>query len=164
MMRLGLTGFLLLAAGLSLPAAAQEKDDADPDLRKVIETYCTTVSDLAAERRVARQTSALKELEAKVQGRLDVLAQRTQELSDLVHKRDELRNLAKAELVDIYAGMDAEAAAAQMERLDLGLASSVLRQLKPRQASAILDVMKPEMAAQMIRLIALPAAEENPTQ
>jgi flagellar motility protein MotE (MotC chaperone) len=166
MMRRGLAASLVICAGLLQPVAAQETSEgnADPDLRKVIETYCTTVSDLAAERRVARQTWALKELEAKVQDRLGVLEQSTQELSDLIRKRDELRNLAKAELVDIYAGMDAEAAAAQMERLDPRLASSVLRQLKPRQASAILDVMKPEVAAVMMRLIAVPAAEGTSTQ
>jgi len=166
MMRLGLAGALLIITGLPQFAAAQDagSGDGDPDLRKIVETYCTTVSDLAAERRVALQTSALKELEARVQDRLDVLEQRTQELSDLIRKRNELRQLAKAELVDIYAGMDAEAAAAQMERLDPRLASSVLRQLKPRQASAILDVMKPEMAAMMMRLIAVPAAEGTSTQ
>jgi len=160
-MRLALAGCLLLLEASAHIAAAQTSDPApgDPDLRKAVETYCTTVSDLAAERRVARQTSALKELQSKVEDQLAVLDQRTQELADLIAKRNALRDMAQKELVDIYAGMDTEAAAAQLERLDMRLASSVLRQLKPRQASAILNVMKPDLAAQMARLIAVAAAD-----
>ena len=147
-------------------ASAQVAVDgsADPDVKKVIETYCTSISDLAAERRAARQAAALKDLQAKVDDRLNMLEQRSNALADLIRKREELRNLAEKELVDIYAGMDAEAAAAQMEKLDMRLASSVLRQLKPRQASAILNVMKPEFAAQMVRLIAVAASDGKTPQ
>lgn len=144
---------LLLVTALQAEAARSESGE-DAQIQKAIETYCTSVSDLAAERRAARQTSALKELDAKVSERLDLLDQRTKDLAELIKKRNELRNLADKELVEIYAGVDAEAAAAQMEKLDFRLASSVLRQLKPRKASAILDVMKPELAALLIRTIA----------
>ncbi|MEI8178439.1 hypothetical protein [Aestuariivirga sp.] len=150
--------FLIFACGLDA-AAAETTNNNDPEIRKVIEDYCTSVSDLAAERRSARQTSALKELESEVGERLNILDERTRELGDLLRKRDELRNLAQKELVEIYAGMDAEAAAAQMGKLDIRLASSLLRQLKPRQASSILNVMKPELAAQMVRMIAVDAAD-----
>ncbi|MCA3561411.1 MAG: hypothetical protein IOC82_10345 [Aestuariivirga sp.] len=151
----------LILTALIAPAAAEQPAGSPDtaDLRKVVEEYCTAVTDLAAERRAARQAAALQELQATVDARLTLLEDRAKELADLIAKRDALRNLARKELVDIYAGMDAEAAAAQMERLDMRLASSVLRQLKPRQASAILDVMKPELAAQMARLIAVAAAD-----
>ncbi|MCA3554239.1 hypothetical protein [Aestuariivirga sp.] len=161
MMSMRLACTCLVLAELIAPAAAQQPSGS-PDkteLRKVIEEYCTAVTDLAAERRAARQAAALQELQAKVDARLTLLEDRARELADLIAKRDALRNLARKELVEIYAGMDPEAAAAQMEKLDMRLASSVLRQLKPRQASAILDVMKPELAAQMVRLIAVPAAD-----
>lgn len=144
---------LLLAVCLQTEPLRAANSDQN-DVGKAVEAYCTSISDLAAERRVARQASALKELEAKVSERLDLLDERTKELAELIRKRNELRDLANKELVDIYAGVEAEAAAAQMEKLDFRLASSVLRKLKPRQASAILDVMKPELAAQLIRTIA----------
>ena len=156
-----LIAFVLLASEMHA-AVAQGDEGPDPDLRKVVEDYCTSVSDLASERRSARQAMALKDLESQVDQRLTLLDERTKDLADLIRKRDEMRNLAQKELVDIYAGMDAEAAAAQMGQLYLRLASSVLRQLKPRQASAILDVMKPELAAQSVRLIAVAAASERP--
>lgn len=152
---------ILMAAHHPLHAESTGPADGDDVISKAIEDYCTPVSDLAAERRAARQSAALKELESKVEQRLTLLEQRKQELAEYIRKRDELRNAAERELVDIYAGMEAEAAAAQMEKLDLRLSSSVLRQLKPRQASAILDVMKPELAANMVRLIASAAAAEK---
>lgn len=157
--------FLVVLAGGPLALVrAEVTSAADPDLRKVVEDYCTLVTDLAAERRVARQNASLKALQDKVDNRLNLLDERTQELAELIRKRDELRNLAQKELVDIYAGMDTEAAAAQMERLDFRLGSSVLRQLKPRQASAILNVMKPALAAEMVRLIAVATEDARPSQ
>lgn len=155
--------FVLLLALAAQPSAASGAGSGD-DVRKVIEDYCSAISDLAAERRVARQTAALKDLEKRVEERLQLLDSRTRELADLIRKRDDLRNLADKELVDIYAGVDAEAAAEQMGRLDLRLASSVLRQLKPRQASAILDVMKPDLAAALVRLIAVSAPKDGGRQ
>ena len=154
MKSLGVTTVSLLLVTYLQVLNARSESGEDAQVQKAIEAYCTSVSDLAAERRAARQTSALKELDAKVSERLDLLDQRTKELAELIKKRNELRDLAGKELVEIYAGVDAEAAAAQMEKLDFRLASSVLRQLKPRQASAILDVMKPELAALLIRTIA----------
>lgn len=158
-----ISAMAILLGGLEMPfkahAQASEEGNPEPSIQKTIEEYCTSVSDLARERRAALQASALKELEAKVDDRLTLLEQKKQELDELIQKRTALRNLAEKELVDIYAGMDAEAAAAQMEKLDMRLASSVLRQLKPRQASAILDVMKPELAAGLVKLIAVAAAD-----
>ena len=145
---------IIAASILACTTTVRSEEAGDVEIRRAIEEYCTTVSDLAAERRAARQTSALKELQAKVESRLNELEQHADDLAERVQKREALRVLADKELVEIYSGVDAEAAAAQMERLDLRLASSVLRQLKPRQASAILNVMKPELAAQLVRLIA----------
>lgn len=161
-MRRGVVALLCMIQ-IGVPEALAESAES-PGITKAIEDYCTSVSDLAAERRAARQTAALTELQAQVEDKLNMLDERTQQLADLIRKREELRNLANKELVDIYAGVDAEAAAAQMEKLDLRLASSVLRQLKPRQASAILDVMKPDLAAALVRLIAVAAADGKATQ
>lgn len=148
-------------AMIARPVAALAGEDGGATIRKAIEEYCTAVSDQAAERRTARQAAALRDLQDKLEKRIADMEERKQALTELIRQRNELRNMAEKELVDIYAGMDAEAAAAQMEKLDLRLASSVLRQLKARQASAILDVMKPELAARLVKLIAVAAAEEK---
>jgi flagellar motility protein MotE (MotC chaperone) len=149
---------VLVSLWLSLASApASTKETGAEDLRKIIEEYCLAVSDAAAEQRMATQTAVLQALEAKVEERIGRLERQKIELESLLQRRDELRNLAKKELVDIYSGMDPEAASQQMAQLDLVLASSVLRQLKPRQASAILNEMKPDLAAGLARMIAASA-------
>jgi len=137
-------------ASAETPPTQSEADD----VRQAIEEYCVAISDAAAERRMFNQTAALKELEARMDEKIKLLEQEKSELEMLLKRREELRNLAKRELVEIYAVMDAEAASQQLEQLDVRLASSVLRQLKPRQASAILNEMNPETAARMAKVIA----------
>lgn len=150
-------GFLGLAP---VDGAAQTSPN-DEDVRAVIENYCLAVKDTAAERRMAAQTAALTELEARIEGRIGILEREKAALEALIKRGEELRDLAEKELVDIYAGMDPEASALQMEKLDVRLASSVLRQLKPRQASLILNEMKPEIAAKMVRVIASAARKKG---
>lgn len=132
-----------------------------PDISEVVAEYCLSIRDAAAERRMATQTAALKELEAKVDDALARLEREKAAIEALIKRREELRNLARKELVEIYAGMDPEVASTQMEQLDVRLASSVLRQLKPRQASAILNEMNPELAAKIARLVASAAREDK---
>ena len=153
---------LLVLAPCALPAQAATPEDGNSDagIKKVIEDYCSAISDKAGELRVARQAAALKALQAQVEERLNELEQRKSELEDLVKKREALRNLAEKEIVDIYAGMNPEIAAIQMDKVDVKLAASVLRQLKPRQASAVLNEMKPELAAKMVKIIAAAASPQ----
>ena len=148
---LGLS-FLLVPVHMHAETSATEKEQ--PEIQKIIEDYCVAVSDIAIERRLANQNAVLKELETRVQEGIARLEQRKAELEALLKRRDELRNLAQKELVDIYSGMDPEAASRQLEKLDVRLASSVVRQLKSRQASAILSEMSPEFAASMAKIIA----------
>lgn len=142
-----------LAAGDAW-AEAGDSHEASPSVEKVIEDYCVAVSDAAAEQRTARQAKALNDLKAKVEERITRLEQSKSELETLIKRQEALRTLADQELVSIYSGMAPETAAAQMEKVGAFLASSVLRQLKPRQASAILNEMKPEFAAQLVKIIA----------
>lgn len=108
---------------------------------------------------MALQAATLKDLQAKVTDGLNRLEQEKAALEALIKKREELRTLARKELVEIYAGMDPEAASLQMAQLDVRLASSVLRQLKPRQASAILNEMEPELAAKIAKAVASAARD-----
>ncbi len=137
-------------------AAPQEKS-----VEAIIEDYCTAVSDQAGEQRIARQMEALSDLQSKVEKRLADLEKAKTELQAQLDRREELRNLAQKELVDIYAGMDPAVAAEQMGKVDVRLASSVLRQLKPKQASAILDEMETKLAAKLVRYIAIATATDE---
>ena len=143
----------LCIAALLMLAGTADAPANETDIRQVIEEYCVAISDAAAERRMAIQSAILKELEARVEDKIARLDQKS-ELETLLKRREDLRGLARQELVDIYAGMEPEVASIQLEKLDVRLASSVLRQLKPRQASAILNEMNPDFAARMAKTIA----------
>jgi flagellar motility protein MotE (MotC chaperone) len=145
-------------------AEAPAVDSEEGEIQQIIEKYCVAISDAAAERRMATQSAALKELQTKLEDRIARLEQKKGELETLLKRRDDLRNLAQRELIEIYAGMEPEAASLQLEKLDVRLASSVLRQLKPRQASAILNEMGPEFAARMARMIASAARDAGDEQ
>lgn len=149
-------GLVLLLSSLATPAHTETPaaDAGAADIQETIEKYCTTISDAATEQRMANQNAMLKELEAKVEEGIARLEQGKAELQDLLKRHEDLRNLARKELVEIYSGMEPEAASLQLEKLDVRLASSVLRQLKPRQASTILNEMDPDFAARMAKMIA----------
>ena len=117
-------------------------------------SYCLNIADKAKDARIARQMAALKEVEIRVEAKIEQLDRRRDELKSWVEKRRSLQDAAEKSLVDIYATMDAEAAAEQMTRLDSRLASSVLHQLKPRIASSILNEMQPDQAAILVKIIA----------
>lgn len=150
------TGFFLFFMALAPKAHGEMpgSDDDSPAIEKVIEDYCVAVSDAAAEQRTARQALALKELSARVEDRITKLERAKADLEAVIKRQEALRILADQELVGIYSGMTPETAAAQMEKIGSPLASSILRQLKPRQASAILNEMKPDFAAQLVKIIA----------
>jgi flagellar motility protein MotE (MotC chaperone) len=149
---LGLLTLVLCASGAQAETPAPEGEQAE--VRQAIADYCEAVSDAAADRRMATQMASLKDLEARVEESITRLEQEKAALEALIKRREELRDLARKELVEIYAGMDPEQASRQMEQLDVKLASSVLRQLKPRVASAILSEMSPERAAKLAKMIA----------
>lgn len=139
------------------PASAAEGTPeiaAGRSVEDVISEYCLNISDKAAEERAARQAETLKTLEVRLDDKIKQLEERRSELQGWVEKQEKLRSGAEKELVDIYATMDPEVAARQMENIDAKLASSILRQLKPRQASAILNEMKAEKAATLVKMLA----------
>ena len=166
-MRITITVILMFAAALASAAggtvvradgtmptpAPVEQTEAAAEADAVI-NYCLNISDKAKDARVARQTAALKEIEAEVEAKIKQLDQRRDELKSWIEKRRSLQDAAEKSLVEIYATMDVEAAAEQMTKLDARLASSVLHQLKPRLASGILNEMQPEQAAKLVKIIA----------
>lgn len=153
-----LSMLLPCAAAMAQPGSGGDEEKSPEE---VIEEYCTAISDQASGLRAARELEALKEMQAKINGKLDELETAKAGLKAELDRREEMRNLAKKELVEIYSGMDPAAAAAQMDKIDMRLASSIVRQLKPRLASAILDEMEPDLAAKLVRYIAAVAAAEE---
>lgn len=137
-------------AVLASPCRAEPQGAADTSVQQ----YCTAIADKAADARVAWQTRTLNDLQAEVEAKLAALDAKEKDLQAWVQRRDDMLKAANQSLVDIYAKMDPEAAAAQLAAADTATAVSVLHQLKPRNASAILDVMDPAKATMLVKVIA----------
>jgi flagellar motility protein MotE (MotC chaperone) len=152
---------LLLLAGLTLPLAtplAQETSETVPDeaLR-----YCTAIKDAAREARAAWQAQALLEIEARIEAQLDELARKRVEYEAWLERREAFLRRAEEGVIDIYARMRPDAAAAQLAAMDNETASAVIAKLNPRQASAILNEMEPGRAALLTRTVAGSALKQE---
>jgi flagellar motility protein MotE (MotC chaperone) len=142
---------MLAGAALAAPAAAQSTT--------VVEDYCAGIVDRARDARVAWQTASLQQLRGEVAAKIAELEAKDRELRAWIEKHDSMRLAASRALVDIYAKMDADAAAVQLAGIETATATSILRQLSPRQAGAILNVMATERAAALVRAIAAATGE-----
>lgn len=140
------------------PALADEPAPA----KSLVDGYCGAIGDKAAEARAAWQTQQLTDLQKRIEEKLVQLETKRNELQSWVEKRDAVLKSANRSLVDIYAKMDPEAAAAQLARAETATAVSVLHQLNPRGASAILDAMDADKAAALVKLLAATAKDDKP--
>ena len=91
--------------------------------------YCLNIADKATDARVAWQTENLEKLKTELDAKIVQLVSRQAEVQGWVEKQQEILSTAEAGLVEIYAKMDPEVAAERLTTLDLGLSSSLLRQL-----------------------------------
>lgn len=145
---------------LLMPGSAAFADDPTPP-RSLVDGYCGAIGDKAAEARAAWQTEQLTDLQKRIEEKLVQLENKRKDLQGWVEKRDQILKSANQSLVDIYAKMDPEAAAAQLARAETATAVSVLHQLKARSASAILNSMDPDKAAMLVKMLAATARDDK---
>lgn len=127
---------------------------ADAEASTLARDYCESFSSAAAELRVQHQAEALNSLKREITDSLDEVKARTEELKAMIARRDAMLELASEELLKIYAKMDAESAARQLEKIDKDTAASVLRRLKPQLAGDILSAMDVKRASMLVQIIA----------
>ncbi|BDA85938.1 hypothetical protein Sa4125_34800 [Aureimonas sp. SA4125] len=120
-----------------------------------VERYCTNISDPAKDARAALQTQRLQELETQVTAKIDALEAKRKEYQDWLKQRQDFIESTSSVMLDIYAGMKPDAAAAQLAGLDRGTAASLIAKMKPRTASAILSEMAAPVAAEIGSVIVL---------
>ena len=118
-----------------------------------VDRYCAAIAQPAADARAALQTQRLKALEAEVNTRIDELEAKRREYQDWLAERQAFLDATSATMVNIYAAMKPDAAAAQLVGLKRPAAASLLARLKSRQASAILAEMPAPIASELAALI-----------
>jgi flagellar motility protein MotE (MotC chaperone) len=149
---------------VAVPTLAQAEEPAPPpdvpnmvtptgQPRPLERDYCVNFSEAAAEARVARQQAELSALRDAVAEKISELNLRTAILKQWVERREALLNAAGDELVKIYGTLEPDVAAQQIVRLDVRVATSILRKLKPAAAGAILNAMEPKRAALLAKVI-----------
>jgi flagellar motility protein MotE (MotC chaperone) len=135
-----------------------------PPKGSLAESYCANIADAAADARFAWQLRELRELDAELQRRIDILEERTAEYREWLARRDAFVQKAQESLVRIFSRMRPDAAASQLAAMDEETAAAVLTKLEPRNASAILNEMPPGPAARLTMTIAgaakVPSEEE----
>jgi flagellar motility protein MotE (MotC chaperone) len=158
-LRRALAGIGYLAIGLfATPATAEEPaaEQVSDQLR-----YCEAIHDSAREARAAWQAQALLEIEERIEKRLEDLARERAAYEDYLARREEFLRRAEEGVIEIYARMRPDAAAAQLAAMDNQTASAVIAKLNPRQASAILNEMEPGRAALLTRTVAGSALDQE---
>lgn len=123
------------------------------DGASVAQQYCFNIADAAKDARYAWQKKTLADIEAELKKRIALLDERTAEYQKWLARRDEFIRNAEENVVKIYAGMAADAAAVQLAMMNEEAAAAVLAKLKTRNASAILNVMEPGKAAKLTMII-----------
>jgi flagellar motility protein MotE (MotC chaperone) len=146
------------AADAEVAAAASVSDE--------IKTFCTNIADPARDQRYLIQKQKLADLQADIDERIKVLEARRAEYEDWLTRRNEFLKRAEAGLVEIYAKMDSDSAAKQLQIVDANVAAALIMKLEPGKASEILNEMNPESAAKLAGIIASavdPTTSRNPS-
>jgi flagellar motility protein MotE (MotC chaperone) len=141
------------------PAAAAKPADA-PEPKA---DYCANITDAAAEARHVLQLKALEDLQIELDKKIAILEEKKAAIEALAQKNTSQVQLAQKGIVEIYAKMKPDVAAAQLEILEPDTAVEILRNLNPRTASTILNEMKAPLAAAITGRMAAAAKPDNGT-
>ncbi|PWE57803.1 flagellar protein [Metarhizobium album] len=158
--------FVLPAVFLGLSAIpgafAQEKPKALTEMssEEEIKQFCTNIADAARDRRYLLQKQELEKLQSDVDARIAIMEKRKAEYEDWLKRRNDFMKQAEAGLVDVYKTMKADAAAPQLEKMDIVLAAAIVMRLPARQSGLILAEMDAEKAA-MVASIMSSASDPN---
>ncbi len=129
------------------------------DVRRDDQKYCYNIADAAKDARYARQKARLQEMEQRLKKLLRRLEKKRAEYEDWVQRRERIRKRMSRAMIDVYAKMEPEAAAAQVAQMEYAVAVALLTGLGPAKASAILNEMDPKKAGRLVNVIVDRVAE-----
>jgi flagellar motility protein MotE (MotC chaperone) len=109
--------------------------------------FCKSIADAALDARVAWQKKELEAAEVKLRQRIAELEAKRAEYEKWLKLREDFLKKAEDSVVEIYSGMNPDAAALQIASMSDDTAAAVLAKLRVRNASAILNEMEPGRAA-----------------
>ncbi|MBX2806653.1 MAG: MotE family protein [Hyphomicrobiales bacterium] len=116
--------------------------------------YCSNILDAAQEARFAWQMKTLQSLQSQIDERIQKLEERIAVHQRWLDRREEFLTTTTAGLVEVYAKMRPDAAAAQLSEIDEIAAAAILTKLSPRNSSTILNEIDTRKAARLVSIIA----------
>lgn len=128
--------------------------DALPPDATPAQQYCFNTTDTAADARFAWQAKKIQEMEAELNKRAEILAEKTEDYKKWLARRDEFSRKAHEKLVGFYSRMRPDAAAEQLATIDEETAAAVVTKLETKVASQIMAEMDPVRAGRIATVIA----------
>ncbi len=120
---------------------------------KEMQDLCVNIAASIEAERISREKIALGELETQIKTRLTALEAKETDVKARIDRLEAFEKKTDGSLISFYAGMKADAAAAQLAELDEDIAAGILLKLKAKASSAILNEMQAERGAALIRRI-----------
>jgi flagellar motility protein MotE (MotC chaperone) len=118
------------------------------------EQYCSSVLDAASAAQLAQQKAELEKAQQEVENKVARLTAKTRELKHWMKKREDFSAQVTDSLVQIYAKMDPDAAAAQLAAMDEFVAAAIMSKLPVKAASLIMAEMEAKKAARLSAVLA----------
>lgn len=163
----------LLALGIIPGALAEEAAPAEPPAalnaigsEDEIQQFCTNIADAARDRRYVLQKNELAKLQKDVDARIAILEKRKMEYEDWLKRRNDFLKVAEANLVDIFKTMKPDAAAPQLNEMNVEVAAAIIMKLPAKQSGAIMSEMDAAKAAKVAVIMASavdPNTSKDPT-
>lgn len=156
-------GVMTAGSAATVSANAAGGAPAPGDSETEIQRFCSNIADAARDRRYALQAQELGELQKEVDKRIAALEEKRAEYESWLKRREEFLAHAEENVVKIYAGMRADAAAERLAELEPELAAALLMKLEPRKAGVILNEMERKKAAGLTGIMAAAARRTDPS-
>ena len=151
--------FLLLLS--SLGNAEEVPPSAKTTGAAPVEDFCEAFADKAAEAKLARQRKELLDVKAGIEQQLSELNEKTKKLEALVAKRNELRDSVSASMIKMYANVEPEIAAQQLQKLNPQIAAELLQRLSPKRAGEISTAMEVDFASKVMKTMMANAVRQK---
>jgi flagellar motility protein MotE (MotC chaperone) len=136
------------------PAADAAMPEAVVTAAEPQEDYCANIADKARDARYVLQNQAIADASATLAAEKQAFTAERAAFEAEQKKRNAELVVAQKGVVDIYAKMKPDVAAAQLEFIGIETASAILRELNVRSASTILNEMNAETAAKISKRLA----------
>jgi flagellar motility protein MotE (MotC chaperone) len=142
---------VMLVVGAAATSAGAEDTLSPSASPELVQDYCAGFRNEAADMRMKLQMDELHVLQKEIETQAAELASKTAALSELVSAHEQLLATATKDIIKIYASVEPEAAAKQLQQIAPDEAAAILRKLQAKRSGEILSTMETKAATDILR-------------